>query len=151
MIATIVFAASSLLAGAASLFAKGAWTRAVAYSFLVVATSYALWFTAGEPRPVWFGTPVGTVVSYSLAEKQAIYLWVVPDGTDHPIAFAFPWSEEKAQDIMDRIEEARKKGGTVRVGDTDKNNGSKGGNGPAGGQSIFGVRVDPPLPQKGNR
>jgi hypothetical protein len=139
VIAAAIFTASSLVLGAAALYAHGPWLRAVAYAILV-ASNAALWYTAlGVPRPVLISAPKGNVVAYLMDEPRSIYMWVVRPGEEKPIAYRIPWREQTAVQLSTAMGKARRQGRKLRVGPGTSNN---------GGAPKFKLGHAPALPPK---
>lgn len=123
MIVAAIFTASSLVLGAAALYARGPWLRAVAYAILV-ASNAALWYTAlGTPRPVLVSAPKGNVVAYVMDEPRSIYMWVVRPGEKRPTAYRIPWHEQTAVQLSVKMANARRQGRKLRVAPGRSNNG----------------------------
>src|SRR5579883_1578173 len=97
MIDAVVFAVLSLAVGLVSIYARPAWLRAAAYAGLVVGI-LLLWYAAlGQPRPQYLHIPSGTVLGYHLDEPNAIYLWLMPNGSAQPLALQLPWYDDVQQ------------------------------------------------------
>lgn len=116
MIAAAIFTAASLILGAACLYARGPWLKAIAYSILVASTA-GLWYTAlGVPRPVLVSSPRGDIVAYVMDEPRNIYLWIAPPGSRQPTAYRIPWHKQTAVRLAVEMTKARKQGSALRVG-----------------------------------
>lgn len=71
-----------------------------------------------KPKPVtheWYDNKVekAEVLSVSLDEGQAIYLWLRLDDAVQPRYYVMPWAQSTAEELEDAIEEAARKNGTV--------------------------------------
>lgn len=56
-----------------------------------------------------------TVVAAKLDEGRAIYVWLALDGASEPRAYALPWDEKRAREMMKAKGEADAKGGELRM------------------------------------
>lgn len=111
----IVFAALSLAVGLVSIYASSAWLRATTYATLV-AGLLLLWFTSlGLPRPEYLHVPNGTVLSYYLDEPNAIYLWLVPEGSAQPVALQLPWHDDVAGNLVDAARRRGNPGDSIKM------------------------------------
>lgn len=112
----ILFGLLALTVGSCAISARGPWIRTGAFC-LCLGLSAALWqVSLGRPRPVLFSAPTGRVVSYSLDEPRAIYLWVMPPGATIPASFELPWSERQASQLQTAAEQAKKAGQPLQAG-----------------------------------
>ncbi|MFT6580752.1 MAG: hypothetical protein ACJAU6_001181 [Alphaproteobacteria bacterium] len=71
-----------------------------------------------KPKPItheWYDNEVekAEVLSVSLEEGQAIYLWLRLDGAVQPRYYVMPWAQSTAEELEDAVEEAARKNGTV--------------------------------------
>jgi hypothetical protein len=108
-----------LLLGAVVLFSsrERTWIRVVAFCALLAALPM-LWQTSlGLPRPIdlELGKPSGTVVSYVVDEPKSILVWLVPDGSNLPRAYAFSFESRKALQLQKAFADARQQGNAVRM------------------------------------
>lgn len=72
----------------------------------------------GHPKPAWIemsGQDEARLVAYSFNEGHAIYLWLQPQDSPEPIAYALPWQEEQAAAIYRASEEAKAAGTPAMV------------------------------------
>lgn len=93
-----------LCVGAYAFFSlrKDGWRKWIgSFGFIVLAISalLALLLSLGTPLNSSIAMVHGEVVSVIYVENEAIYLWVVPDGSSVPVAIALPWSTEEAKHI----------------------------------------------------
>jgi hypothetical protein len=128
-----VFGVISLLLGAVVLFSsrERTWLRVMAFCALLAALPM-LWQTSlGLPRPIDLdlGKPSGTVVSYVVDEPKSILVWLVPDGSNLPRAYAFSFESKKALQLQKAFADARQQGNAVRME-------------PGGGSGKSGVPAD---------
>ena len=97
----VIFAVLSIGAGLIAMYGRSGWLRAGTYAGLLVGMGL-LWFTSmGLPRPTYLHVPNGTVLSYRLDEPNAIYLWLVPEGSAQPLALQLPWHDDVAGNLVD--------------------------------------------------
>lgn len=115
MIDAIVFAVLALAIGLASIYAKSAWLRAGSYAGLVAGMMLLWYFSLGQPRPQYFQIPSGTVLSYQLDEPNAIYLWLVPNGSVEPLALALPWHDDVASNLVDAARRRGDPGDSLKI------------------------------------
>jgi hypothetical protein len=69
-----------------------------------------------RPKPValeWRDVTQATVLSASLREGEAIYVWLQIEGTSEPLAYALPWSLEAAQQLQGAMAEVEETGTAV--------------------------------------
>jgi hypothetical protein len=147
----VLFGLLAVTVGACAISARGAWVRAAAFT-VTLGLSGALWqLSLGEPRPVLFAAPSGTVVGYHLDEPRAIYLWVTPTGSAVPAAYELPWSESQAAQLQLAAEQAEKHGQALRVGragPAGRVHGRPGRMSAAAGEVRFYPERERPLPAK---
>lgn len=62
------------------------------------------------------------LVSFAINEDEAIFLWVVPEGFEVPIAFQLPYTESGHRELLEAAEAGRR-GATV-VGEFSEGSGS---------------------------
>lgn len=111
----ILFAAITVVVGFISIYGRSSNLRASAFAALIVST-IAIWYCSlGLPRPQYLHVPTGTVLSYSLDEPKAIYLWLVPDGSAQPLAFQLPWRSDVAGNLVDAARSRATPNDTLRV------------------------------------
>jgi hypothetical protein len=115
MIDVIVFAIASLVVGLVAIYGRSAWMRTAGYAGLIAAV-LVLWFAAmGLPRPAYLPVPNGTILSYSLDEPRAIYLWLVPEGSTQPLALKLPWHEDVASNLVNTDRRRTNAGDTLKI------------------------------------
>jgi len=115
MIDAVVFAVLSLAVGLVSIYARPAWLRAAAYAGLVVGI-LLLWYAAlGQPRPQYLHIPSGTVLGYHLDEPNAIYLWLMPNGSAQPLALQLPWYDDVASNLLDAARHRNNPGDSLKM------------------------------------
>ena len=119
------FAVAALLLGALAL-RQARWPHALAYVGSVACIALGLWFALGTPRPAWLGHKPGIrVLAIAYAEGQWIAVWT-QDGTQPPIAWVLPWSEQQAAAAQRALRAARQAHGTVRWGGAPQGHGGSG-------------------------
>jgi len=113
-----IFAIISLLLGAVVLFSSRErnWLRVMAFCALVAALPMLWQASLGLPRPtdLELGKPSGTVVSYVVDEPKSILVWLVPDGSNLPRAYAFSFESRKALQLQKAFADARQQGNAER-------------------------------------
>lgn len=115
MIDVALFAVLSLAVGLVAIYGRSAWLRTGTYAGLMVGMGF-LWFTSlGQPRPAYLHVPDGTVLSYRLDEPNAIYLWLVPEGSAQPLAFQLPWHDDVAGNLVDAARRRANNGDTLKM------------------------------------
>lgn len=120
-----VFAAAvgiaALLASIAIWAPRRVWIRvvAVAVTALFMPLAY-VYFTGllSKPKPVdfaWFERNVerAAVLSISLHEGEAIYLWLRLDGEMEPRYYKLPWRRRAAEDLEDAVDAVSKSKGSI--------------------------------------
>lgn len=153
MTAPFVFVVVAAAIGAASLFARDAMVRALAYCALLVGV-VMIWFgSLGQARPThvlpWLTPPAGTVVAYRLDEPRAIYVWLSVQGHAGPLSLRLPWSERQAADLADAARAAKKGGEQVKMGGHDRARHGDGRGGLRGKEKPMFYPAPPPaLPAK---
>lgn len=123
MIDVVVFAVVSVTVGLVSIHAKPAALRTAAFAVLIGSTIGLWYFSLGLPRPEYAHVPNGTVLSYSLDEPKAIYLWLMPDGSAEPLAFVLPWRNDVAGNLVHAAQSKATPSDSLRV---RNQNGQKG-------------------------
>ncbi len=100
------------------------WIRAVAVvvAGLMLPTAYiSMNELLSRPKPVsieWAraATEEATVISSSVREGEAIYLWLrIAEDIVEPRAYVLPWSKTLAKQLHEAQREVGKKGGTVAM------------------------------------
>lgn len=123
MIDVAIFAALALAIGLVSIYGRTASVRAGGFAGFVVGILF-LWYTAlGIPRPQYLHVPHGTVLGYHLDQPNAIYLWLMPDGSAQPLALQLPWREDVASNLVDVARHRGEAGENLKI---------KNGSGPLG-------------------
>lgn len=77
----------------------GPWIMSVVY----LAAAGLILLSLGAPRPLWtfaWSDEKARVLAYALDEPRAIYLWVLPEGQQVPVAVALPWSTTAAESVV---------------------------------------------------
>lgn len=115
MIDVLVFAALALGVGLVSIYAASAWLRAGAYVGLVAGVLFLWYASLGLPRPEYFRVPSGTVLGYRLDEPNAIYLWLVPNGSAQPLALQLPWHADVASNLVDAARRRGNPGDSIKL------------------------------------
>ena len=75
-----------------------------AFAVAVIAWIVGLSDLMGRPRPMGLThamSMAGTVLTSQLRENEAIYLYVLPDGTTEPLSLVLPWSTDVAKQLME--------------------------------------------------
>lgn len=110
-----LFAAVTLLvaiqAGIAIWTPRATWIRvsAVAATALLMPLAYlTLTLLLSKPKPIsleWYerNAPRATVLGVSLDEGNAIYLWLVLEGSVEPRAYVMPWQQQTAEHLEDTL------------------------------------------------
>lgn len=94
---------------------------ALAVTALFVPAGYGSLATLlSRPKPVDFEwakreIPEATVLSASVEEGQAIYLWLQIPGVREPRSYALPWQEGMAKQLMQATREAEERGRHVKM------------------------------------
>lgn len=80
--------------------------KALAVYMSALVVPYALVFAvSGYPRPSWMGTYNHiAVVSFVLNEGKAIYLWVLPEGSNSLVSLERPWNEKEANELIKTLQ-----------------------------------------------
>ena len=126
---TLIPLFSGLVLVAAALAAISIWTprrtpvraAAVVVAALFIPVAYlAVTDLLSKPKPMaheWFKRHVdeAEVLGVSLDEGNAIYLWLLLDGTPEPRFYRLPWRRGLAQRLQDLIDEAIEKNGRVMI------------------------------------
>ncbi len=114
-------AIAAMLASIAIWAPRATWIRvtAVAVTALFMPLAYAeLTTLLSRPKPMdlaWFERNVdqAVVLSVSLQEGKAIYLWLRLDASLEPRYYVMPWHKQLAEKLEDTIEAAVKSNSTV--------------------------------------
>lgn len=70
----------------------------------------------GTPSPNWLVHSNHLhVLNYVLAENKAIYMWVLPEGSDIPVYIYRPWSTEEANQIIQQFNQSKVDGHEVWI------------------------------------
>lgn len=56
-----------------------------------------------------------TVLAHQMREGEAIFVWLQLESEDEPRAYALPWDEQKARELHEAAEAAKKSGTKVRM------------------------------------
>lgn len=102
MTGALIFAAIALLTGVYLLIVGRSWPACAMFAMLIIGVAGTGVESLGQPKPLWSEYPAPTevtVLAYSLDEGRAIYLWVLIPGAPVPLAYALPWSEQKAAQL----------------------------------------------------
>ena len=112
----------------------------------VVSHYFALTDLLSRPKPVALEWSMpqpdsSSIVASQLREGQAIYLWLIRDGDDTPLAYQLPWSEELARQLHEAQREASQTGQQVRMRDPRDGHHAE-------GERVFYADPQKPLPEK---
>lgn len=143
----IAFAILALVLGAGAMFSRSLPVRAACYCTALLATLALGWYSLSLPQPSWLGTPPGRLVSYSLDEPVAIYVWIQPKGSSTPQAFMLPWDKSRAIEIRNAEAQAKEQGMDVMARGSLPGRSKKHGSG-LRGIPMFYPAPPPPLPEK---
>lgn len=117
MTAPLLFLAALLALGYWLLVSRLTVARIAAYAALLIAAAAMCVLAFGVPRPVlmqW--RPIhGVLLSYSLDEGRAIYVWVLPDASPVPLALRLAWSQRAAGKLETVSANGKAAGRRVRV------------------------------------
>jgi hypothetical protein len=122
-----LFAAVIVLA--AALATIGIWAPrrllvkagALALAFAFMPAAYAAMLDLlSKPKPAtfewWLGSiDEATVLGSSLAEDEAIYLWLQLDGVPEPRSYVLPWSQRMAEQLQQAARDAAEQQSAVRM------------------------------------
>lgn len=122
LFAAVVVIASAL-SGLAIRTAPALWlkTAALVLSALLMLTAYgSLTDLLGKPKGIsleWArrNVPEATVLSVSMNEDHAIYVWLQFDDDPEPRAYALPWSLSRAKELQEAMEYGKAWGTKVRM------------------------------------
>src|SRR5262249_4630144 len=98
----------------------------------------------GRPKPVrleWRDLQEAEVLSSSVRENHAIYVWLQASPDSEPLSYALPWDIKMAQQLQTAMEEGEASGTGVQM-----NMSRETGNAP--GARLFSPLPRPPLPDK---
>lgn len=112
-----IFAALSALVGLISIYGRSASLRAASFGGLVLGMLLLWYASLGIPRPQYLHVPHGTVLSFHLDEPNAIYLWLLPDGSARPLALELPWQKDVAGNLVDASERRANQGDRIKIRD----------------------------------
>jgi hypothetical protein len=88
---------------------------ALGFTFVVaVAWMYLASTMLGRPLPLSEPPHESAVLSMAAVPNEAIYLWLVEEGSHEPLSVRLPWSNEQAQKLSEQLEAQGEKGGAVR-------------------------------------
>jgi hypothetical protein len=122
-----VFAAAALVAGALASIAiwapRPARVRMLALGTAVLFLPLVylqIIEVLSKPKPVsfeWYErqADAAQLISASIDEGRAIYLWLRLDGDPEPRAYVVPWNVRLAEKIEDAVEEAVRRDSTVQL------------------------------------
>ena len=94
---------------------------AVVVAFALMATAYAAMLDLlSKPKPTtfeWWLTRAAeaTVISSSLDEDRAIYVWLQLEGVPEPRAYALPWDRRVAEELQGAARAAAERQSAVRM------------------------------------
>jgi hypothetical protein len=94
---------------------------AVVVAFALMATAYAAMLDLlSKPKPTtfeWWLTRAAeaTVISSSLAEDRAVYVWLKLEGVPEPRAYALPWDRRVAEELQEAARAAAERQSAVRM------------------------------------
>ncbi len=102
---------------------RALWLKlsALVLSGLLMATAFSgLVSLLGRPKPVnleWAlaSVPDATVLSATMRENEAIYLWLKFEDNPEPQSYALPWNLEKAKELQKAMRQAEGSGTKVRM------------------------------------
>ena len=75
-----------------------------AFAVAVIAWLVGLSDLMGRPKPMGLTRVMslaGTVLTAQLRENEAIYLYVLPNGTTEPLSLVLPWSTDVAKQLLE--------------------------------------------------
>lgn len=104
-------------------FKSGRW-MALAVALLMFGSLAMTIDMLGRPRPVSMaGSATGTLIGWHIVENEALYIYVLEEGSNRPTSFVIPWKEggedtseelskhlveiERGMEIMLRVDEGR--------------------------------------------
>lgn len=152
MISAIVPVACVVILGA-FMFATyyGIIGRITSALFYVVISSMFLVSVSesiGRPKPTWSEVRSfdhAILISAIPVYESKIYIWLIPDGSDSPIAYVMPWTMETAQGLQNAMRDASENGTSVIVEQTQ---GDPGGEMVEGSFQFHAEPPQPPGPEK---
>jgi len=125
-----VFGVIAVLLGGAMLFSHrmSVWSQIAVFCALLAALPMLWQSSLGLPRPTMLDPhdPHGTVVSYVIDEPNSILIWLIPDGSSLPRAYALRFNASQAMQLQHAFETAKKSGAPVRMGKGEDKQGQGG-------------------------
>ena len=107
----------TIAAFGAGLFLAYRGKGALALLFTLATAMVWMWLAStmlGRPLPLSEPPHESTVLSMAAVPNEAIYLWLVEEGSHEPLSVRLPWSNEQAQKLSEQLEAQGEKGGSVR-------------------------------------
>lgn len=119
MVNAAIFAALAVLVGGWLLWhsSRHSYVTCGLFALLLIAAGGLGLTSLGNPKPMalqWPRLGKVTVAAYVLDEPNAIYLWLVTDGSA-PQAFVLPWSTPTADALNSAGEQAKAQGTAVMM------------------------------------
>ena len=119
----IVVLAASALASLAVWSSRGPRPKAAALAIsavLMVSVFIGLIELMGVPKPARLditdsATRDAKVLATSVREGEVVYVWLQPNDSSAPRAYAMPWEDQKVRQLFRAIEAAKDSGTEVRV------------------------------------
>jgi len=116
-----LYAGIGLLLGGALLWGGLRGRMALAatlFCVLLVALPVGFLESSGTPKPYrleWRELAAAQVLSVSLDEPKAIYVWALMPDEPHPRAYALPWDIRTAEQAQNALRQAEKNGGKAMM------------------------------------
>lgn len=114
----LALAIAAALAAIAVAAPRKTWVRLTAFSLalLFVPVGYGTFAALlSRPKPVdleWArqASREAAVLGATIAEDEAIYLWLQFSGLDEPRAYVLPWNRDLAEELQEAMREAERNG-----------------------------------------
>jgi len=115
------------------------WLGPLGYMSIVGLSLLVYNQTLGFCKPTWMRIVKEdiNVLALAIEEPKNIYIWGSIAGTNEPVCYIFPYSEENVKQAQEGEEEAEKSGGTLVFGED------------SGGEMSFYPKPIEALPEKG--
>lgn len=102
----------------------------------------------GKPKPTWSEVRAinkAILISALPVYEDKIYLWLLPDGSDVPVAYVMPWTMEAAQGLQNAMRLAGENGTNIIV---ERKQGDAEGEMVEGSFQFHAEPPQPPGPEK---